>query len=96
MTEGHTDQHTEKQITEHILSLILYALAEADRHKMKTVVSVLDDALLKLIAEHEKRHGTERTWEKCTELYGNILQSLDDNRNIRDIPTLSGFKESKE
>jgi len=80
---------TKKNVTEHILSLILYALAEADREEMRDLVPVLDDALLKIIAAYEKQHGGEGTWERCTDLYQNILQSLDDNRKIRNIPTLS-------
>jgi len=38
-----------KHITEHILSLVLYALAEADKNDMKDMVSILDDALLRII-----------------------------------------------
>ena len=80
---------TKKNVTEHILSLILYALAEADREGMSDLVPVLDDALLKIIAAYEEQHGGQGTWERCTDLYQDILQSLDDNRKIRNIPTLS-------
>ncbi len=81
-----------KHITEHILSLVLYALAEADKNDMKDMVSILDDALLRIIAEHEKLHGSEQTWEKCTELYQSILQSVDDQQSLRNIPTLSDLE----
>lgn len=81
--------HSKKNVTEHILSLILYALAEADREGMSDLVPVLDDALLKIIAAYEQQHGGAGTWERCTDLYQEILQSLDDNRKIRNIPTLS-------
>ncbi len=87
-----------QNITEHILSLILYALAEADKSDMQDVVSILDDALLKIIAEHEKLNGSQHTWEQCTELYQRILKSLQDNIQeqnrveIQNIPTLSDLE----
>ncbi len=86
-----TDAITEK-ITEHILSLVLYALAEADIYKMENIVKILDEAIIKIIAEYEKTHSSKEIWKKCDQLYQMILKNINDRDTNNKILTLKDIE----
>lgn len=83
---------SKEEITEHILSLILYALAEADMNNMENMMPILDEAAMKIITEYRRVYGTKETWEKCDKLYQEILDSIDSKNISKKIPQTKDIK----